>query len=432
MRCRDARALLFAVLACGCGHKLSGDPDASMPIDLSSWPDLLRDFDLSMPTVPDGFPTGSNVVPIIVDHGLSPSTITSYNVPFVTIQLCAPGSTTNCQIIDHVSVDTGSVGLRILAAALPPSFLSALPAVQDGSGHDMAECYTFSDGYTWGSVRKGDLAVGGEHASSIAFQLVADPALTVVPQDCKNIGRAEDTLGTFGANGLLGLGSVVADCGSDCETTSNFGFGYNYYGCATPSTCTQVVVPSAQQLQHPASLFATDNNGVLVRLPAVGAGGADSPTGVLVFGIGTQANNALGGATIIGADSAGTFSVELNGQTHTDGFFDSGTSDFTFDDLALPACSGAQWSGWDCPSAPVTFTAQNLDSSNMLHAVTFSVTSAAVLLSGNNNAFDNIAADAGGDKTVFAWGLPFFYGRSVFTAIAGKSTPAGMGPYFAY
>jgi len=31
----------------------------------------------------------------------------------------------------------------------------------------------------------------------------------------------------------------------------------------------------------------------------------------------------------------------------------------------------------------------------------------------------------------FDWGLPFF-GRNVFTAIEGRSTPGGTGPYWAY
>ena len=31
-----------------------------------------------------------------------------------------------------------------------------------------------------------------------------------------------------------------------------------------------------------------------------------------------------------------------------------------------------------------------------------------------------------------AWGLPFFFGRNVFVAIEGQSTPAGVGPYWAY
>jgi hypothetical protein len=32
----------------------------------------------------------------------------------------------------------------------------------------------------------------------------------------------------------------------------------------------------------------------------------------------------------------------------------------------------------------------------------------------------------------FDWGLPFFFGRTVYTAIEGQSTPAGVGPYFAF
>ena len=32
----------------------------------------------------------------------------------------------------------------------------------------------------------------------------------------------------------------------------------------------------------------------------------------------------------------------------------------------------------------------------------------------------------------FDWGLPFFYGRAVFTAIEGQSTPGGAGPYWAF
>ncbi|MEX3824780.1 DUF3443 family protein, partial [Paraburkholderia sp. BR14262] len=32
----------------------------------------------------------------------------------------------------------------------------------------------------------------------------------------------------------------------------------------------------------------------------------------------------------------------------------------------------------------------------------------------------------------FGWGLPFFFGRRVFTAIALQDTPAGSGPFFAF
>jgi hypothetical protein len=32
----------------------------------------------------------------------------------------------------------------------------------------------------------------------------------------------------------------------------------------------------------------------------------------------------------------------------------------------------------------------------------------------------------------FDWGLPFFYGRSVFTAIEGQAAGSAVGPYYAY
>jgi hypothetical protein len=32
----------------------------------------------------------------------------------------------------------------------------------------------------------------------------------------------------------------------------------------------------------------------------------------------------------------------------------------------------------------------------------------------------------------FDWGLPFHFGRNVFTAIEGKATPGGEGPFVAF
>jgi hypothetical protein len=29
------------------------------------------------------------------------------------------------------------------------------------------------------------------------------------------------------------------------------------------------------------------------------------------------------------------------------------------------------------------------------------------------------------------WGMPAFFGKKIFTAIYGATTPAGVGPYFA-
>ncbi|MBV9619664.1 MAG: DUF3443 family protein, partial [Gammaproteobacteria bacterium] len=37
-----------------------------------------------------------------------------------------------------------------------------------------------------------------------------------------------------------------------------------------------------------------------------------------------------------------------------------------------------------------------------------------------------------GQLPPFDLGLPFFYGRNVYTAIEQQSTPGGTGPYYAY
>lgn len=67
--------------------------------------------------------------------------------------------------------------------------------------------------------------------------------------------------------------------------------------------------------------------------------------------------------------------------------------------------------------------------------VRFSVANAGQLAA-RNFAFNNLAGPMGGypdpQQPSFDWGLPFFFGRSVFTAIEDKPTPAGSGPYFAF
>ena len=67
-------------------------------------------------------------------------------------------------------------------------------------------------------------------------------------------------------------------------------------------------------------------------------------------------------------------------------------------------------------------------------AVSFSVgsaTSIAQTYSGDS-ALPLLAGPAFVTSKVFAWGLPFFYGRNVYAAIEQQSTPGGKGPYVAY
>ena len=49
------------------------------------------------------------------------------------------------------------------------------------------------------------------------------------------------------------------------------------------------------------------------------------------------------------------------------------------------------------------------------------------------NTTDSVYPDLGGPASgFFDWGLPFFFGRNVFVALEGASTPGGTGPYWAY
>ena len=77
-------------------------------------------------------PGPPNVEPVILDAG--PANGPNFNTAFVTVTVCIPGGA--CQNIDHVEVDTGSTGLRLLHASAGGE-LTPQPAACDGTGrHD--------------------------------------------------------------------------------------------------------------------------------------------------------------------------------------------------------------------------------------------------------------------------------------------------------
>jgi Protein of unknown function (DUF3443) len=166
-----------------------------------------------------------NVEPVIVDGGpagLSPPTV---NTPFISVKVCVPGTST-CQTIDHVEVDTGSIGLRLISTVVTIS----LPALKDSSNNPLAECLQFADGTSWGSLATADvtLPTSGESAKSVNVQLIGASSAGSPPSACT--GTAENSVDTFGANGIIGVGPFVNDCNSsgDCEPGTQ---SANYYYC---------------------------------------------------------------------------------------------------------------------------------------------------------------------------------------------------------
>lgn len=368
-----------------------------------------------------GVVSGMNVAPIVVDQG--PPGGEAVNILYTTVTLCRPG-TTVCQTIDHVEVDTGSVGLRIVSSVLDPSLM--LPQQSAATGNPLIECYQYADGYNWGPVVVADVRIGGETASALPIEIAGGAPSIPVPSTCSSAGTEEDTVLSLGGNGLVGMGFQSADCGAICA----FPQAGDYYSCAG-STCIPVGVPVADQVQNPIPRFAQDNNGVAVQLPSIPSAGAATVSGSLIFGIGTEANNGLGAAQIITIDkSTGYFTTEYAGQSLTSSFIDSGSVSYGFPDTTIAQCSGNQMYFF-CPTSTLSLMATNKGLNLVSVATPFSVANATMLYATHDAAFDDLAITAFAPG-YFDWGLSFFYGRTVFTAIEGAMTPGGAGPYFAY
>jgi hypothetical protein len=192
----------------------------------------------------------------------------------------------------------------------------------------------------------------------------------------------------------------------------------------------------AQQVQNPVVHFAANNNGVILQLPSIGSAGAANVTGALVFGIDTQSNNGLGTATVLTVDAnTGNLTTLYNSQSLTGSFIDSGSNGLFFPDGGIPVCTSTVASGFYCPASVQTRSATFQSTTMVTKDATFNIANADALL--NNNPAFVAFNDLGGKVPAtlsgsFDWGLPFFYGRSVFVAIEGRATAAGQGPFIAF
>lgn len=343
---------------------------------------------------------------------------------FTTITVCAPGSS-NCQSIPNVLVDTGSFGLRLLASSLG-TLSGSLPKQTSGS-NNVFECGQFVDSVLWGPVVSADVTLANQTAKSVPVEVI-DASAVPAPAGCKAIGPAEEDVSSLGANGILGVGFFIADCGNACtaSSTSNPGF---YYACAGTS-CSVVSEAVTQQVQNPVALLPNGNNGVVIQLPAV-ANSSPTLSGSLVVGIGTASDNAMGSAQVFAPDQFGNLQTTFKGNQYP-GFLDTGSNAYFFLNsqvTGIPNCSSSE-KGFYCPSSAANLSASNSSSQGASNTVNFSIGNASQLFSSGNNAvFPSLG---GPNPSTFDWGLPFFFGRTVFVAIEGRQTPVGAGPFWAY
>jgi hypothetical protein len=411
----------------------------------------------SGPEVAVSFVQRSNNLSVVVDGG--PPTFSlvqaQANILYATVTVCAPGSSTDCVTIDHVQVDTGSVGLRVLASKVKSL---ALPAVELVPGAARAhECYPFVVGGLWGPNVVADVRLGQQLATVLPIQLIEDDvnAALKVPLDCSNAvnGAVLDSATKLGSNGILGIGSVTLDCGQICLLGNYAGTYIQYYSCpvgaASTAACTAAAVPANLQVYNPVAALPVDNNGVVLVLPQVTGLGASKASGELIFGINTQvagnttADNQLAAGArriYLGVQYASNPDSYLNvtttyaGLTIQNSYLDTGTNGLFFSDASITRCIG---STWYCPASTLAKTAVMSDGDNPLNNlvnVNFSIGNADAYFSTVNTALGDLggahpAAQAAAPS--FAWGLPFFFGRRVFLSI-WQQAGALTGPWYSF
>ena len=391
----------------------------------------------------------------------------STNMLFADVTVCTPGglrtNPSECVTIDHVLVDTGSVGLRVLSSKAAKLNLSPVVDQVDAAKH-VWECFPFVIGGLWGPTVSADVWLGQQKTTvAVAVQLIDDQSALAPTADCNTVTDSTPqqsnilaSAGQLGANGILGIGSTTMDCGVYCESGSYHvrasdpaGSSALYYACpvgaSASSACNFTAVPNTFQVKNPvAALPGPYNNGVLLKMPAIPVNnpGAQTAKGELVLGIDAAnlppaTRQVFLGVLNPASDSYLSINTQFNGHTFANSYLDTGTNGMFFHDASIAPCDNLTQAAalkvlsyWYCPASTLTGLSASLSdgdpSANPPVTVAFQIASYARLALTNNTAFSDLGGAVNGsgpsntyvaDTKTFAWGMPFFYGKQVYLSI---------------
>jgi hypothetical protein len=368
--------------------------------------------DQSSGSGPSGTP-GANVVPITLGGG---TLCTQYvNQPCVSVTICIP-NTPQCQTINDILLDTGSIGLRVFRSILT---VDLSPRIErDGQGNAIGECVIFGTGADWGPVATAGVVLAEQPQVTVPIQLIdaSFAGQTPARNPCRQ--PVDDTPVQTGLNGILGIDAFGSDEG-----------GGVYFSC-TAQGCSGTPIDPPDFVKNPIAALPADNNGYVISLPAVGNSGAPTVSGTLVMGVGTQTNNTPPSVTVLArAPATGTITTTYKGTTYPS-FLDTGSTFLFFPDSTIPTCQRID--GAFCPPTPLNLTATNHGVNGSASEVRFQIVSAESLETTGNGVFNNIGGPNSAVSGFFDWGLPFFLGRTLYTGMAGRDSVLGMGPYWAY
>ena len=361
---------------------------------------------------PGSGPQGANVLPIAIGgSGLCTKVV---NQACVSVTICVPGSS-QCQIVSDILLDTASIGLRVFRSVLTVDLSAQIE--RDSQGNAIGECVIFGTGADWGPVATAGVILADEPQVITPIHLI-DARFAGQSAAVNPCGQpVDETPANAGLNGVLGIDAFLSDSGLGL-----------YFSCQG-QTCGPISQPP-KFVQNPVAALAGDNNGYVIHFPAVGSNGAATLTGTLKFGVGTQPNNMPPSVSVYTRDAANrTIATTYKGTTYA-GFLDTGSTFLFFPDATIPVCTRIM--GAFCPPGPLNLSAVNRGVNQTSGVVDFQVTNAETLANTGHAAFDNIGGPGIGIINAFDWGLPFFLGRTVYTGIAGRQSPLGDGPYWAY
>ena len=371
-------------------------------------------------------PVAENALPFSVTK----KSETGVNSSIASITVCATG-TSNCKVVNGMAVNTGSSGLQVWASQL--AGLGITPNTDGGS--QIGECFFAGTGVFWGAVSTADVKIAGEPTITVPIHVMDDiNAFAPAPSACTEGYDLILPISQGGINGVLGVGQAPYDLHAVLF------HHYAYFACSA-GDCSLLGNPSKDDIvPNPVSMFPVDNNGVVLSLPAIPASGQKTVNGTLYFGIGTESNNQPGQVTTYRANSdtstedylsINTIYQDISGQDISGpGFFDSGGPAYFFSS-SIPLCSNGVYY---CPPKTLLEHAKNesVDGSAS-GTVNFQVANFDKF-NPNKAAFNNFGLNFDGDTTYkgMLWGLPFFFGRTVYLGIDGSPSPLGTGPYIAY
>ena len=164
----------------------------------------------------------------------------------------------------------------------------------------------------------------------------------------------------------------------------------------------------------------------------------------MYFGIGTQTNNGLGSATILTTTNSssslgpGLLIAGYRGRNLDQSFLDTGSNSYFFVDSTIPNCTAAQEASYYCPNPSLSISVTLSGTNGASKSGNFTLYNADSLLNSVNSALpgigDNpkIASNLIPYINSFDFGLPFFYGRNVYTALEGRTASGTVGPYVAF